>query len=253
MFDKLATNRVPEALFRADAQAHRCFELHAAESPTRPRDVTIAISREAGARGDTVAAAVGKRLGWAVYDHELVERIAGEMKTGISLLDRIDERHRTWVQECIDSFFMGRSVPETAYVRQLVETLTSLAAVGKCIVVGRGAAHVLPAESTLRVRIVAPMNDRIWIVMREHGLSYGAAHKYLVETESARTEFIRDHFFVDPADPHNYDLVINSSRCSTSECVDLIVDALRPMHHAGDFADADLEQQMEPEWMLSTG
>ena len=36
---------------------------------------TIAISRQSGARGTTTARAVGERLGWAVYDRELVERI----------------------------------------------------------------------------------------------------------------------------------------------------------------------------------
>ena len=36
----------------------------------------ITISREAGARGSTVARLVGKKLGWTVYDQELLEYIA---------------------------------------------------------------------------------------------------------------------------------------------------------------------------------
>ncbi len=34
----------------------------------------IAVSRQVGARGATVARAVGARLGWPVYDHELLDR-----------------------------------------------------------------------------------------------------------------------------------------------------------------------------------
>src|SRR2546430_2095065 len=41
--------------------------------PAAPAGVTIAVSREAGARGGTIARRVGKRLGWQVYNQELLE------------------------------------------------------------------------------------------------------------------------------------------------------------------------------------
>jgi len=36
--------------------------------------ITIAISRQAGSSGADIARAVGARLGWPVYDHELLTR-----------------------------------------------------------------------------------------------------------------------------------------------------------------------------------
>ena len=36
---------------------------------------TIAVSRQVGARGSSVAREIGARLGWPVYDRELLEQI----------------------------------------------------------------------------------------------------------------------------------------------------------------------------------
>ena len=47
------------------------------QSPSRP--FTIALSRESGTQGTTVAQELGSRLGWPTYDHELLERIAQDM------------------------------------------------------------------------------------------------------------------------------------------------------------------------------
>ena len=38
--------------------------------------------------------------------------------------------------------------------------------------------------------------------------------------------FIKDHFRKDPAEPHQYDLLLNISRWSVAKCTDQIVAAL---------------------------
>ena len=40
---------------------------------TRPRGMTVAVSREAGARGTTVARKLGELLGWQVFDQETID------------------------------------------------------------------------------------------------------------------------------------------------------------------------------------
>ena len=61
--------------------------------PRTPPAFTITLSREAGTLATSVAQEVGRRLGWQVYDHELLERIAQEMHVRTALLDSVDERH----------------------------------------------------------------------------------------------------------------------------------------------------------------
>jgi hypothetical protein len=51
-----------------------------------------------------VARAVAERLGWNVYDHELLEVVARDLHVRVKLLENVDERHVPWLQECVESF-----------------------------------------------------------------------------------------------------------------------------------------------------
>jgi cytidylate kinase len=196
-------------------------------SPEGGRAFTIALSRERGARGTSTARAVGARLGWTVYDRELLERIAQEMKLRTSLLESVDEKRVSWLRECVEAFASVPSVSGSAYVRHLTETLLSLAAHGECVIVGRGAAQVLPAETTLRVRLVAPAEWRVGAVSQKLGLSKQEAAREVEVTDRERTRFVKDHFQKDATDPRQYDLILNASRFSVEECAELMVEALR--------------------------
>jgi cytidylate kinase len=213
---------------RRQWQARRKTEAEAGIPVARaPAAFTIAISREAGANGHAVAQAVGERLGWVVYDRELLQRVAGEMQLRVSLLEGVDEKRKAWLQECLEALSSGRAVSQVAYVRYLVETLLALAAHGECVIVGRGAAQVLPAATTLRVRLVSPAGERIAVIRQRLGMTDGEAARWVGQTDGDRGRFVMDHFHRDPADPHDYDLVLNSARLGIPDCADLIVEGLR--------------------------
>ena len=194
---------------------------------SRVEMVTLALTREAGTPGTSVAREVGKRLDWPVYDHELVEIIAKETGLRTSLLESVDERHKPWLLECFEALGSPRTISESGYAVHVFETVVALGAQGHCVIVGRGAAHILPSFSTLRVRLVAPLEDRITVVANQREISKEAAARWVQETDSTRVEFVKTHFFKDPTDPRRYDLVLNTSRWSVSECADIIVPALR--------------------------
>jgi cytidylate kinase len=188
----------------------------------------IALSREVGAGGTSVGRELGDRLGWPVYDNELVERIAKEMKLRTRLLESIDERRMAWLQGSVDTFLASLPpISETAYVRHLIETILSLGTHGECVLVGRGAALILPPATTLRVRLVADLEDRIAHMSRDRGLSREEATRYVERTDRERRRFIQDHFHKDPTDAQHYDLVLNFSRFPAGECADIILEALR--------------------------
>jgi cytidylate kinase len=197
--------------------------------PPAPRAFTVAISREAGANGSAVGHLLGERLGWPVYDYELVERIAGDMGLRSELLESVDEKHMSWLEECVESFSSKRSVTESAYVRHLVQTLITLALHGECILVGRGANVVAPPETTLRVRLVAPLRERIATVQKRRNLSFEEAQRWVEKTDHARAVFIKDHFHKQVDDPQLHDLVLNTSRFSLEACAEIIIDALHRM------------------------
>ena len=202
-----------------------------AEQPEAPRGIAFAItfSREAGSGGITVAREVGRRLSWPVYDQELLESLAKELNVDVSLLEDYDERRGSFLVDTIKAFSAAASVSEVTYFRRLVRLLQVLGARGECLIVGRGSSFVLPPETTLRVRIVATRDDRIAFMVREHKLSLVEAARYVDTKDRDRHQFLKDHFHKDPADPQNYDLIINRSRFSVDETADLVIQALQRM------------------------
>ncbi|MCI0463768.1 MAG: cytidylate kinase-like family protein, partial [Gemmataceae bacterium] len=143
------------------------------------RTFTVALTREAGTPGTSVASEVGSRLGWPVYDHQLLERISQEKGLRVQLLESVDERQKSWLTEAIEMFTGVPHVSENAYAHYLVETVLSLGAHGNCIIVGRGAAHILPADRALRVRLVARLEDRIAATAQRLGCSPAEAKRWV--------------------------------------------------------------------------
>lgn len=228
MNDRIAPERVSEALMRAFSHWERSGAKSRGHLPgDQPRAYSIAISRQTGARGNTIAREAGQQLGWLVYDHELLERIAQEMKVRVSLLESVDERRVNWLEEQVEAFAHVPYVSENAYCRHLVQTVLSLGLHGECIILGRGANFILPARTTLRVRLVAGLEDRIGVMAQEFGISSHEAARLVRETDRQRAAFIREHFHQDVADPLHYDLVLNTSRLTVAECARLVVSALR--------------------------
>lgn len=187
---------------------------------------TIAISREAGTHGPEVGAEVGARLGWPVYDHEILRHVAEKMGLSPGAVERVDEKRKGWLAERIETLGSGPEVNEIAYVHRLKELFQALAAAGRCVIVGRGAWAALPAATTLRVRLVAPEDYRIHAAQVKRGLSRADAERWVHKTDRERTRFVREYFGKDSTDPRLHDLVLNAARLSVAGCAAVIVEAL---------------------------
>jgi cytidylate kinase len=219
-------SKVPDHIVEALARLHR----YAASQPSAPQStklLTIAISRQAGARGPEIARAVGARLGWTVYDHELLTHIAEEKGLHARLLEHLDERRVSWLEEMMASFSTGPGPLEGTYLKHLLGLFTLLGKTGHCVIVGRGAAHVLAAETTLRVRLVAPHAVRVAHTQKRLNLTKAEAERWVDKTDAERSRFVKRLFHADISDPLGYDLVLNSGRYNTDDCAAIIVEAAR--------------------------
>jgi cytidylate kinase len=166
-------------------------------------------------------------LGWVVYGHELVERIAHEMGLRVNLVESLDEKRQHWLRESLESLASGRPASEAAYVHHLTETILSLGAHGRCVIIGRGAAQILPPQRTLRVRLLGPRDDRIAHAMHQHSLTHREAAHWIDATDRERRRFVRAHFQRDPVESGGYDLMLNAFRWSVRGCAQLIIESLR--------------------------
>jgi cytidylate kinase len=193
---------------------------------------SVAISREAGAPGMEVARAMGERLHWPVYDREVIDLIAQQSGLRSELLESVDEHDRNWLIEALESFKRRDRVSSAEFVHHLVHVLTALAAHGSCIIVGRGAAACLPRATTLRLRVVADLGDRVNRAASELRTSNEAAQNFVQRVDRERAQFAANHFHRDINDAHNFDIVVNASRLSVQDCAEVGLQALHGLRIA---------------------
>jgi cytidylate kinase len=200
------------------------------------KTLAVAISREAGIDAAAYARAIGQLLGWSVWDHELLELVAARLGSNVRILESMDERHVSWIQESMEAFLLHHRVNQHAFALELREVLDELAAIGNCVIVGRGAPHILPPKTTLKIRLVAPLADRVAAFRSQMRFEDSArAGRELQRLDSERARFVREHFHKDPFDPAAYDVILNTSHYSPGECARIVHDLLGA---TGEIADA---------------
>jgi cytidylate kinase len=185
--------------------------------PAAPRPV-ITVSRSAYSGGRTLAAGLAQRLDMELHDQSIVDRIAQDRKLDKTVVAQMDEtpvsQSELWVRGVINRRIFLKDEYHTA----LVNAVRSLAAPGGAVFLGRGANLILDEQAAVRVRVVAPWRIRLERLMKTSGLSRLEARALLDETDRKRDEFIRRVFRVEPGDPSNFDLTLNSARMSP-ECM----------------------------------
>lgn len=217
-----------QELLRRNAQRLKSAEAAPLQPPLPA--FTIAVSRESGTRAVEISRAIAAKLGWHVFDRELVERVAEDLGLRSSLLDAVDEKRTNWIQETLESLRGPlAAVSGAGYVRHLVTTLLSLAAHGECVIVGRGGAQVLPAATTLRVRMIAPMPYRAAVLSEQLGVGRDEAVRRAKQIDAERSQFVEQHFHKNPVDAHDYDLVLNVARFGIDEAAIAVIAALEAL------------------------
>ena len=187
--------------------------------------LTVAISRELGAGGSEISQAIAERMGWPLYDRELVSQISDDTGIRSQLLEKLDEKNPSWLAECLEGFSEERNISGAGYAIRLRKILLALYYHGDCVILGRGAAQILPPEKTLRVRLVAPLGTRIERMSKILGSQDDAVHM-VTESDRDREAFVKRYFFKDPASSECYDLTLDTSRFSQEACVDIIATAI---------------------------
>jgi cytidylate kinase len=192
-----------------------------------PRFRNVCISREAGAGGGTIARTVGQRLGWKVYDHELVEAIAQRMEVSPDEVRAFDELAPSVVQDWILPLREEYYAPQEAYLDHLAKLVEAIGRAGDSIIVGRGANFLLPREETLAVRIIAPLKARAQRLAERMQVSVRTARRAARDLDRRRNQFDRTMHRADANDSHNFDMVLDTDSLGLEIAAELIVHAVQ--------------------------
>ena len=186
----------------------------------------LLISRECGSGGSDIARLAGERLGWQVYDREIVDQISEMVHARQQLIESVDERVRSNWETAWREVLFPEDVGSEKYLRFLHEMVLTLGHHGDVIILGRGAQYVLPRPCALCVRLVAPIEQRIKRVAEGRKLSAAEARVYVRRRDSDRVDFIRKFFHSDATSPLMYDLMVNTGELSSQGASEIILSAL---------------------------
>ncbi len=187
----------------------------------------LLVSREYACGGGVTARQVGERLGWNVFDREIVNEIAQISHVRQRLVESVDERVRTYWDRTWREVLKSEDIGDEKYLRCLRQVVLSLGHQGKVVLVGRGAQHLLPPACGLRVRVVAPLDFRVKEVAQRERLGTDQAWRKLQEFDAARKAFVWKVFRCHVESPLNYDLVLNTGGISVEGATEIVLTALR--------------------------
>jgi len=197
------------------------------EAPGMPLGLTIAISREAGSRGGTIAKRAGEKLGWDVYSQEMLEYGAQNGTFRQELFDKLGLDAHKWIDDHLKRLIEERNLRSYPNILEMAQLVLTLAAHGNVIVLGRGAGFLLPSRSTLHVRLIAPLADRVAYMSQWLRLTEEEAADQVRKRDHRRTDFLATHFHRKPNDVHLYDMLLNTSLMGEERSADVIAAAAK--------------------------
>lgn len=199
-------------LIRTALQSHR--------PPHRP---VITFSREPGSGGRLIAQIVAGKLGFSYYDRNLVDLVAQEGRLSCEIVRHLDEKKTNNIIDIISTLFGRDPLPNQAYIRALSKAVLAIAAKGSAVIVGRGANFLLGPDSSLSVRIVAPLAVRIRSNVNYDHMTEKQASVSIRKIHVDRRNFVQKYFSKNIASANYYDLVINTRAITVEDAAELVV------------------------------
>jgi cytidylate kinase len=188
---------------------------------------TVTVARQAGVRGAAIARALASRLGYQLFDQEIIDYIALHHEVRRKLLEMLDEQTASGIRLWAEGIVRGQHLDRADFFRFLSKTVRAIHTHGNAVILGRGANFLLADARAFRVLLVAPMEARIAVLKEDRGLGADAARQALETSDAARSEFIHSFFHAEWSDPRNYDLTLNVGGLPVAVAAAILEDALR--------------------------
>src|SRR5262249_31565502 len=151
---------------------------------------------------------------------------ARRMEVPADEVQALDELAPSTIQDWFLPLREEYYAPQEAYLDHLAKLIEAIGHAGESVIVGRGAGFLLPRAETLSVRIVAPLKHRAARRAERLHVSTRTARRAARDLDHRRQRFARTMYHVDAADPHHYDLVLDSASLGVGIAAELIVRAV---------------------------
>lgn len=174
------------------------------------RITVVTVSSEPGSGGQVIARGIADRMGYDLFQRDIIREIADRADIGASVIESIEKEHLSGIEDFIATLVSRRYLWPEIYLEQLMKVVSVIGKHGMAVIIGRGANFILPPNERLSIRIVAPVDLRVLNFSRLFNISEEEARKRVIVKEAKRRAFVRKSFNADIADPINYDLTFNT-------------------------------------------
>ena len=180
----------------------------------------ITISRQMGSGGIPVAHKVAEKLGYTLIDGESIVKAAEAYGLSAEAVEEADEKPPHFVDKLDTKQILDLHLIELIILEYALK--------GNVIIYGRGGQDLLnEIKSKLRIRIIAPFEDRVERWAEREWLDPDRARYLVRKSDQQRGGFIKYYFDRDWDDPLHYDLTINTQHLSEEMVVQLICAAIK--------------------------
>ena len=154
------------------------------------------------------------------------------------LLADVPPDARQWAEAQLTHLQRDRKLNPDSEALLLIRLLLLVAARGNAVIVGRAAGFLLPPETTVHIRVIAPAESRIAYLAQELRLTRPEAAEEVRARDERRAHFLDRTLALDPNDLTAYDAVVNSDRLGVEGAAQFIGWAVRTKQLFSELADA---------------
>jgi cytidylate kinase-like protein len=197
---------------------------HPPEDAAAPPNLTI--SQPAYSRGQALGRRLAERLGWELYDRQIVEALHENDALGKSVLESLDQRLLGFREDWAYHLFVPSHTPATAYIQRLTQLVFSIAMRGNNVFLGRGAAFIVPREWRLSILVTQSFDSRVAAYAEKHSVGHISARQALLRLDHIRDDFISRSFHRSVTDPAAHDLCVNLDSLGIETAEEIILRGL---------------------------
>ena len=183
----------------------------------------ITIGREFGAEGHEIGNELAERIGFGLYDKDMLALAAEKSGIDVKVLAPADE---SYYGHALSPYLtIGRLSPSMGdkLFQLQTEIIRDLAAKGSCIIIGRLAVFILRDNpNCIKVFIYAPFEKRVEIIKNKHDISEGEAKKLVKKMDAARREYYTYYSNGKWDRKEGKDILLNRATFGVKGCVDIL-------------------------------
>jgi hypothetical protein len=166
-------------------------------------------------------------MNFEFYDEQFVLDIAKSTKARKEILEEVDEKSRTQVEDLIHNILNPEYISERRYITHLCKVVLHRALEGNVVLLGRGTNFITPNAFGLHIRVTAPYRVCVARAVQYEHVSHKKAREIIRKITKERAEFVKQYFGKNMFNGKYYDLTLNTTYMSLDDAVEIIMEAFK--------------------------